>query len=101
MKTIIRQSILTATFILAVITAQAKGTAVEYSRAANSKIGITAGNQVAVGGLYKITDRAGNIVLQGRIQSADTFYIPVSKLGNGTYTFSIDGFALQAFAITN
>lgn len=101
MKTIVRQSIATVVLFASAIAAQAKGTTLHYARTANDRIGITAGNRIAVGGLYKIADHTGKVVLQGRIKSADTFYIPVSQLSNGSYSFSIDGYELQSFTITN
>lgn len=99
MKTIIRQSIIAAVLLISTAGAQARGTSLHYSRNANERIGITAGNQVAVGGWYKITDPTGKIILRGRIKSAKTFYIPLNQLSNGQYRFSVDGYELQSFTI--
>lgn len=101
MKNIIRTSAIAIALFLSATALQAKGTSLIYSRSANTQIGITAGNQVAVGSIYKVTDANGKVVLQGRIRSLNTFYIPTSKLGNGTYQFSVDGFNLQEFSISN
>ena len=101
MNNIIRQSIIAAALLFSVTAASARGTSYSYSRSYNTQIGITAGNEVAVGGTYKILDSNGRVVLQGRIKSRNTFYIPTGKLGNGTYTFSVDGFNLQQFSIND
>jgi len=101
MKNIIRQSIIAVTLLLTTVTANAKGTSLQYSRTLNAQIGITATNQIAIGGIYKVVDVNGKVVLQGRIKSADTFYIPTGKLANGSYIFTVDGFPLQSFCVNN
>jgi len=101
MNNIIRTSVTAIALLLTVSAAQAKGTSLAYSRTANAQIGITAGNQVTVGSIYKITDASGKVVFQGRIKSRNTFYIPTNKLANGSYTFSVDGYQLQDFSLNN
>lgn len=101
MKNIIRKSVIAVALLLSVATANAKGNSLSYSRTLNTQIGITATNQVAVGGTYKVLDVNGKVVLKGRISSADTFYISTGKLSNGTYRFTVDGFYLQEFSIND
>lgn len=101
MNNIIRQSVIAAALLLTTVAAQAKGTSLQYSRALNTQIGITATNQVAIGGIYKIMDANGKIMLKGRIKSGDTFYIPTGKLPNGSYIFTVDGFPLQSFSVND
>lgn len=101
MNNIITKSILAFALFISVNAASARGTSYSYSRSLNTTIGITAGNRAAVGGIYKIQDGSGRVVLQGRIKSADTFYIPTDKLSNGTYVFSVDGYGLQQFSIND
>lgn len=99
MNNLIRTSVLAIAFFTTAISVQAKGTSLLYSRNANTNIGVTPTNQVAVGSIYKILDSKGSVVLQGRILSGNTFYIPTRKLENGNYKFSVDGFILQEFSI--
>jgi len=105
MNNIILKSIIAATLILSVNVASARGasanTSYNYSRNTNAQIGITPANNVAIGGMYKIQDASGKVVLQGRIKSADTFYIPTDKLSNGTYLFSVDGYSLKQFSVND
>jgi hypothetical protein len=69
-----------------------------YNRQLNANIGITASSN-AVGRTYIITDNKGRIIMRGVIRSGKTFFIPVEKLNNGVYQFSIGGSILQKFAV--
>ena len=101
MKNIIIKSIVALALIISVNAASAKGNGLNYSRSLNPLIGISAGNNAAVGGTFKVLDGNGRVVLQGRIKSTDTFYLPTNKLMNGTYLFTVDGYSLQQFSVNN
>jgi hypothetical protein len=78
---------------------QAKSYGYAYSRQSNKSIGVAAANKVAVGRSYSICNEKGKVIMKGVIKSMETFYIDTEKLANGTYTFKIDGEAVQKFTI--
>ena len=101
MKKIIIKSIAALALILSVNAVSAQGHRLVYSRSSNPFIGISAGNNVAIGGSYKVFDGNGRVVMQGRITSAATFYLSTNRLMNGTYLFTVDGYSLQRFAVND
>ncbi len=100
MKTIIRKSVIAAAFLFTIAAgsfkANAQGRPV-YDRSVNRAIGITVENAIGTG--YAITDQKGNIVMDGRITSSKTFYVPTGKLAKGVYRFLIGGSVFQEFII--
>lgn len=101
MKIIIRKTLTAACFIIAIAASSFKSHAQDgklvYDKSANPSIGITVDN--ADGASYVVKDKNGNVVLQGRVKSNKTFYIPTAKLNAGVYQFFIAGTALQDFVI--
>jgi hypothetical protein len=101
MKTFIRKSVITASFVLAIATSafnvNAKNNALVYDKVHNTSIGILV--EHATGVQYTIRDKKGNIVLQGKIKDNKTFFLPTSKLSAGTYQFFLGNMVLQEFII--
>ena len=101
MKTFARKSATALTLILALAASSFNANAQEdklvYERSSNPSIGITVDN--AVGATYTIKDEKGGVVYSGKVKSTQTFYIPCSKLGVGTFHFYIGSLAIQAFQI--
>jgi len=99
MKNFIRKSAVIASFLAVCATsfttrAQEKPV---YDKAFNTSIGVTIPDATGAG--YTIKDSKGNVVLQGQVKSSKTFYIPISKLGAGSYRFCIGCLVLQEFAV--
>lgn len=101
MKTIIRKTIIAASFIIAIaasaFTSHAQDNNLVYDKSANPSIGITVEN--ADGADYTVKDKKGNVVLQGKIKSNKTFFIPTAKLNAGAYQFFVAGTAVQDFVV--
>jgi hypothetical protein len=101
MKTLINKSVIIAalaiTFITSSFKAEAQNNNLVYDKTYNASIGITVEN--AIGASYMIKDISGNIVLKGKVKSDKTFYIPTSKLVNGSYRFFIGSLVIQEFVI--
>src|SRR5690606_18536825 len=100
MKTLLRKSILTASmFLLAAATSplSAQEEKLVYHKEHNPSIGIKVEN--AVGARYEVRDDRGNIVLQGTIKNAKTFYISTAKLVKGSFTFYIGSYKIQDFTV--
>jgi hypothetical protein len=99
-KKIMKTTIITiaASIILALTTNAANAkSSLSYAKSCNSTIGITPLN--AIGGQYQVRNAAGKIILSGKINSSNTFYISIKNLMSGSYTFSINGQELQQFEI--
>lgn len=101
MKIFIRKSLVAASLTLTIAASafntNAKNNTLVYDKALNPAIGITV--EHATGAEYTISDKKGNIVLQGRIKSNKMFFIPISGLNSGAYQFSLGNVVLQEFAI--
>src|SRR6218665_3689772 len=97
MKTIIRKAVVAASFVIAIaassFTTYAQDNKLVYNKSANPSIGITVEN--ADGASYIVKDKKGNVVLQGKVKSNKTFFIPTTKLNAGTYQFFVAGTAVQ------
>ncbi|WP_118974167.1 hypothetical protein [Taibaiella koreensis] len=101
MKTLLRKTAIVTALICATALSAFRATAQDerliYSKGRHTAIGITVDN--ATGAEYTIRDKNGNVVLQGRIKSNKTFFIPTTKLGKGSYRFVIGSLVLQEFEI--
>lgn len=101
MKNIIRKTVTAASFIIAIATSSFSANAQDgkliYNKNTNPSIGITVEN--ATGANYVVKDEKGNIVLQGKVKSNKTFFIPTAKLNTGAYQFFIGNLPVQQFNI--
>jgi len=75
------------------------GSRLVYERNLNPRIGITPDKQ-AKGSRYTVVNENGRTVMSGTILSPETFYLSTGKLGPGLFSFYIDGFLVQEFAIS-
>jgi hypothetical protein len=69
-----------------------------YERSVNPYIGITP-DESTKGSSYQVIDENGKTVYSGKINAAKTFYLSTNKLGNGYFTFYINGFMVQQFVV--
>ncbi|WP_162903022.1 hypothetical protein [Taibaiella koreensis] len=101
MKTLLRKSLIAASFVMTLAAsafpAMAQDNIPVYLKAANPSIGIAVAN--ATGASFAIKDQKGNTVMQGTVKNDKTFFIPTSKLGKGTYRFVMGSLVLQEFII--
>lgn len=101
MKTLIRKTTLVAALVTAALISfcpsQAENNKLVYHKACNSSIGITVEN--AAGADYSIKNDKGNIVVQGKVKSDKTFYIPIAKMNAGSYRFFIGNMIIREFSV--
>ncbi len=101
MKTFIRKTAFISTLFLTLaastFSAAAQDNKLVYKKSDNPSIGITIDN--ATGASYNIKDEKGNVILSGTVKSDKTFFISTSKLGKGTYRFTMGNLVLQEFEI--